>query len=235
MPQVKSFACVRIIFMILNVLLLLMGIAMIAVGCYVQLSKGNVLILLPEYEFINVVAVMVASGIIVLVVSIIGFCGACMMSQCMLIIYFTMVLVVFALQISVGIIAYIYRDEVNRSLEDQLLVGLKNRKVQQSWDLIQKNFKCCGVTGPEDWSKHGEYNNNNVPDSCCQYSGCGIGGVNAYKAGCLNQAKMFISDNFLALGATGIALGLLQLFLMAISLAMICCLRKGKHIKSTYA
>lgn len=63
-----------------------MGIAMVAVGAYLFVTKGNFLNLMPKYEDVNITAVMIAAGIIVFVVAFIGFCGAWMESQCLLII-----------------------------------------------------------------------------------------------------------------------------------------------------
>lgn len=62
-----------------------MGVAMVAVGAYYYVEKGDFLNLLPKYEDVNITGVMIAAGIIVFVVSFIGFCGVWMESQCMLI------------------------------------------------------------------------------------------------------------------------------------------------------
>ncbi|ESO86955.1 hypothetical protein LOTGIDRAFT_235152 [Lottia gigantea] len=224
MASESAFKIVKILFIFLNVLFFLMGVAMVGIGIYVQITQSNFLALLPKYEYVNVVGVMIAAGIIVLVVTFIGFCGAWMESQCMLIIYFTAVLVVFALEIAVGIIGFIYRDEIDGTLENQLLQGLKDPERRGSWDIIQKQFRCCGVNSASDWQTDAS---SSVPDSCCQYRGCGTTGMaNAYRSGCYTKSQEFIKNNFYTLGAAGIGLGVLQIFLMAIALAMVCCIRK---------
>ena len=62
-----------------------MGIAMIAVGAYLYVNKDDFLNLMPKYEDVNVTGVMIAAGIVIFVVAFVGFCGAWMESQCMLI------------------------------------------------------------------------------------------------------------------------------------------------------
>nr|KAG5701027.1 hypothetical protein BaRGS_022738 [Batillaria attramentaria] len=90
---------------------------MIAVGAYLYVQKGDFLDLLPKYEDINVTAVMIAAGIIIFVVAFIGFCGAWMESQCMLIM-------------------------IDEELGTQLREGLKEEKRWPTWDTIQTEPGC---------------------------------------------------------------------------------------------
>ena len=62
-----------------------MGVAMVAIGAYLYVEKDDFLNLMPKLDDINITAVMVAAGIVVFVVAFIGFCGAWMESQCMLV------------------------------------------------------------------------------------------------------------------------------------------------------
>ena len=48
--------------------------------------------------------------------------------------------------------------------------------VKQTWDIVQSDFKCCGVEKYSDWfdTPYGK-NVSGVPDSCCkvEVTGCG--------------------------------------------------------------
>ena len=48
--------------------------------------------------------------------------------------------------------------------------------VKQTWDIVQSDFKCCGVEKYSDWfdTPYGK-NVSGVPDSCCkvEVAGCG--------------------------------------------------------------
>jgi hypothetical protein len=70
-----------------------MGIAMVAIGAYLYVEKEDFLNLMPKLDNINITAVMIAAGIIVFVIAFIGFCGAWMENQCMLIMVSRLIMV----------------------------------------------------------------------------------------------------------------------------------------------
>ncbi|XP_025087799.1 tetraspanin-9-like [Pomacea canaliculata] len=221
------YKCIQIVFIICNFIGILMGIAMVAVGAYLFVTKGNFLNLMPKYEDVNITAVMIAAGIIVFVVAFIGFCGAWMESQCLLIIYFTMVFVIFALEIAVGIVGLIYKDDIDEEVKTQLLDGLKTSKRWPTWDAIQSEFKCCGVEKKDDWYA---IMSNTVPDSCCSYEDCGKRPELAYDKGCYEKVKSELKNNFIALGIAGIVLGILQIINLVISMVLICAIRRSRNV-----
>ncbi|KAK7488844.1 hypothetical protein BaRGS_00019979 [Batillaria attramentaria] len=204
----------------------LTGIAMIAVGAYLYVQKGDFLDLLPKYEDINVTAVMIAAGIIIFVVAFIGFCGAWMESQCMLIMFFTVIFIIFAMEIAVGIVGFIYRDDIDEELGTQLREGLKEEKRWPTWDTIQTEFKCCGVGNATDW--YAAFDGaQQVPDSCCSYEGCGQRPQLAFGVpGCYQKVLDELDENFYALGVAGIVLGVLQILLLVMTMVLICTIRR---------
>ena len=40
--------------------------------------------------------------------------------------------------------------------------------VKETWDLLQKDVKCCGTEEYKDWSSVTGFGENQVPDSCCK-------------------------------------------------------------------
>lgn len=61
----------------------------------------------------------------------------------------------------------------NKSNPDQ-------KTITRSWDMMQDDMSCCGVTSFKDWADKSDFaNTTNLPDSCCKvYSeGCGIDAV----------------------------------------------------------
>ena len=63
-----------------------MGIAMMVVGAYWQISRSDYIELLPTDEFFTVTALLIASGTIVIVLCLFGFIGVWMQSQCIILI-----------------------------------------------------------------------------------------------------------------------------------------------------
>jgi len=221
------YKVIRGLFIFFNFLGIGMGIAMVAIGAYLYVEKNDFLNLMPKLDNINITAVMIAAGIIVFVISFIGFCGAWMENQCMLVMFFVSIFIIFALEIAVGIVGFIYKDDVDAELSAQLKSGMKDEKRHPSWDLIQKEFKCCGVTTYEDWYTFYD-NPQKVPDSCCTYAGCGTRPSLSYGTGCYTKVKAEVEDNFYVLGAAGIALGVLQIMLMVMTMVLICAIRRSR-------
>ena len=63
----------------------LTGVAMIGLGVYVQVTKGDFFNLIPKVEYASAPSVLIAGGVIVIVFSFIGILGAWMHSQCLLV------------------------------------------------------------------------------------------------------------------------------------------------------
>ena len=85
------------------------------------------------------------------------------------------------------------------------------RDTKETWDLVQKDVKCCGVEKYVDWKE--VIGGDIVPDSCCKVEteGCGKGFnvEEIYPEGCLATLKAKILDNSgIAIGV-GIGIGVL--------------------------
>ena len=40
--------------------------------------------------------------------------------------------------------------------------------VKETWDVLQKDVKCCGTMSYTDWATVDGFGQNSVPDSCCK-------------------------------------------------------------------
>ena len=80
----------------------------------------------------------------------------------------------------------------------------KHDGVTHTWDLIQSNFKCCGVTNMTDWKDKLE---GNYPDSCCVsgiVEGCGKTqnpAQDLFGVGCFTKFTDFFSHNLNYVGS----------------------------------
>ena len=61
-----------------------MGVALIVVGAYFQISQSDYIELMPSDEFFVATALLIAAGTIVIVVCLFGFIGVWMNSQCIM-------------------------------------------------------------------------------------------------------------------------------------------------------
>nr|XP_022345494.1 tetraspanin-9-like [Crassostrea virginica] len=217
----------EIVFGIFNTIFLLLGLAVFIVGVYLKVSRSLYTELLDSREFETGTALCVSAGIIVIVVSLLGFWGLWMKSQFILSLYFISVLIIFCLEIAAGIIAYIYRNKIEEIIEEDLRSGLKDIKRRTAWDTVQEKFECCGVHNYTDWM--GVYDINvpsSIPDSCCGYPDCGeSGSAAAWRIGCVQDAKEWLEENYLLLGAVCVVIGAIHVLLLLVTAVLIFLLR----------
>lgn len=106
--------------------------------------------------------------------------------------YIILLILVFLLELSAGILAYIYEqnvdEELNMTLSDTFTKNYAvSERVTKAVDLMQQNFRCCGAIKYEEYqdsvwlrSKRSdlivEREGRVVPDSCCvtMTSKCGV-------------------------------------------------------------
>jgi len=123
-----------------------------------------------------------------------GFCGCCGVvkeSQCLLVAFFSVILVVMVAQIAAGAWAFHNRDKLDDIVRASVKYSVQEEYGQAqmssrtvTFDTIQKNLKCCGADGPKDWATS-RFNNvdrgnivdiaissmnvfYNIPESCCK-------------------------------------------------------------------
>ncbi|KAL5006437.1 hypothetical protein ScPMuIL_015243 [Solemya velum] len=219
----------KIVFVFCNFLFLAMGLAMIIVGCVLRISQFSVMAAIPNDEFQLATALMISSGVIVLIVCVAGFCGVWMENQCILCLYFVCVLVIFAMELAAGIIGYIFRDKVNEKLQQIMIEGLVDESKRDAWHDIQKEFECCGIHNYTDWRNVKEYaDGTDIPESCC-YGGCGLTGMDGiHEEGCYDRFLDWIQKNTILIGVAGIVLGVLQILLMVVTLCLVFFIRREK-------
>lgn len=212
----------KVVFMILNSLFMILGVVILAMGIYLQISEAsNYMNVLPDIKFTTPVSLIVAAGIITMVVAILGFCAAVMESRCLIIVYIVCVSAIFCVEISAGVIGFLRKDELQKDFAGKLILSLG--KTQKSWDYIQVTHKCCGVKNYTDWQ--GEVSTpSNLPSSCC-ITECRTS-TDAYKTPCMDKLEDWINENLYLLGVTAVVIGILQIALLLMASIFLCCMRR---------
>lgn len=235
----SGYSCVKYMFFAFNVIFWLLGSALLGVGIWLHVSKGAYASIAPTYNFLSVTAIIIAAGCIMIVVGFFGCCGAIMENQCMLIIYFILVVIIFVLEIVAGILAFVYRDDLEGGITAELTKGIRsNYKVEdgltKAWDSAQSDLQCCGVVNYTDWYRSAAWPNHDyVPESCCLFKAptCGESGDASqwHKKGCYEEIKGKILDNLYIVGIIGITIGIIQILGLVASMALTCFLRSEKY------
>uniref|UniRef100_T1IXW3 Tetraspanin n=1 Tax=Strigamia maritima TaxID=126957 RepID=T1IXW3_STRMM len=125
----------------------------------------------------------VGVGGFILLVGVIGCCGALLESKCLLVVYFFTLFIVLAAEVSIGVLAYLYRTQLMVKLEAGLKKKLNKEyghvdkpAFTQAVDYTQYKFSCCGIISPLDYKNTSWYkekfnnHNNNVSMTCCKLS-----------------------------------------------------------------
>ncbi|GAA55584.1 23 kDa integral membrane protein, partial [Clonorchis sinensis] len=136
------------------------ALLLIIVGSWVQVKFSDYG---PELQKVWQAApiALIVLGAIILLVSFLGCCGAIKENVCMLYTYGVLLVILLIAEIVAAIMTVVYKDKIDPEIEKIFKDAVRDYpkpEIQQSIDLIQKTFECCGATGPEDYGV--------VPESC---------------------------------------------------------------------
>merc|ERR1719264_322554 len=133
--------------------------------------------------------------------------------------------VIFLMEIGAGIAAYKLKGQE------------KYEGVTQTWDVLQRELRCCGTQEYMDWVNTTISSGENVPDSCCLSTviGCGLGvlslapekaAMKIHTEGCLDIFSEQIASNIGGVGGVGIGIGLVQLIGMIFAIFLATTIKK---------
>ncbi|XP_073720762.1 CD151 antigen-like isoform X1 [Misgurnus anguillicaudatus] len=239
--------CLKYLLFIFNLLFWLAGGAVMAVGVWTLVDKSDYISLLSSSIYAFAAYILIGAGAIVVITGILGCCATIKEQRSLLIVYFVLLLFIFLLEITAGILAYVYYQEcfpLCYQLNAELRADLKERMVQnyqqpgqeditRAVDRLQQDLKCCGSNSSADW-REGAWiqtfaDGRLVPDSCCKTPSerCGFRDhpSNIYKVegGCISKLEEFLLQHLLILGSVGLGIAFLQIVGMIIT----CCLYRS--------
>ncbi|KAL7989722.1 hypothetical protein Chor_012388, partial [Crotalus horridus] len=188
----------------------LCGIALIALGIFVQIELKNTLVMTGPPSASAAPIVILSVGVIVFFISFFGCCGAAKENYCM-----------------VTTVQSVINDEIQEEMNTY------NNKsiIQKPLDDLQKKYSCCGVTNYTDWFNVTQFKPGHVPASCCRKAmACTQNPTpeNTFDVGCVTKIEEWLKKHIVIVAA--VALGIAFFELLGIIFA--CCLMKG--IRSGY-
>ena len=215
---------IKIIMIVSTILFCFVGFAITGCGIYLQVKLANYLDLVGDLSGYSAILLIVVGGIM-LTISFIGFIGARLDRPCLLKTFACLIGIILFVQI-IGIIILfstnIFQEQLQKGLENYNTTDATGG-VAMSWDWLQQEYECCGVTEPHDWKQR--FDEDTVPDSCCKKNvmGCGKGALSEpdnpdiYLTGCTWK----LADVTLIASVGGI-LGILQL----LGIFVACCMAR---------
>lgn len=236
MPPQKSctsYRVYKILSIVYAVIFFLIGAILLALGVWVLTLK-------QDYESIHDVLtsptlLAVAVGAVMVLTAVLGVVAAAASKLWPLRIFLGIVIVVFLVQVAIGIVAYICREQTIEDIDEHLDFAIRryndNKQIRIAVDKVQTKFRCCGLTNLTDWNINTVYSCDgntalscHVPDSCCKTKsdGCGLlvnsnakstvlKSLNVYINGCRWEFLGWLESNFDAIGATALAFAILHI------------------------
>ncbi|XP_008334099.1 leukocyte surface antigen CD53-like [Cynoglossus semilaevis] len=218
--------CLKYTMCVANLLCFVCGVSVLSFGIYLM-AKFRVVALIPELANFNIANMLMVSGIIITCVSFLGFLGALKENRCLLIMYFLLLFLLMVVELTAACLLLVSDGQIESKVEGRLVTGLekaktggaKNSTILNEWDLLQINFDCCGVKNESDWG-------NKIPASCCKDQ-CTIPRPPFRETGCYDKLKMWVEDNFLAIGISVIALCVIEVLGMCFAMTLYCHISKS--------
>ncbi|XP_015679685.1 CD63 antigen [Protobothrops mucrosquamatus] len=227
--------CIKYLVFFFNFIFWLCGIALIALGIFVQIELKNTLVVTGPPSASAAPIVILSVGVIVFFISFFGCCGAVKENYCMVTTFAVLLTIIFLVEIAAAIAGYIFKDKVRSVINDEIqqeMIKYSNDSViQKSLDELQKKYSCCGVTNYTDWFNVTQLKSGRVPASCCRKAmDCTKNPTqdNTFDVGCVTKIEEWLKKHIVIVAA--VALGIAFFELLGIIFA--CCLMKG--IRSGY-
>ncbi|XP_005180417.2 CD82 antigen [Musca domestica] len=185
-------SCVKFLMVLFNILFWVIGLAIVIASAWLLTDPTFVLSMTQSYNHYYIALyVFLGIGVLITIGAFFGCCGVLKESQCLLVSFFCVILVVMVAQIAAGAWAFHNKDKLDDIVRASVKYSVQEEYGQSSmssrtvtFDTIQKNLKCCGADGPADWATS-RFNNvdrtnivdiaissmnvfYNIPESCCK-------------------------------------------------------------------
>ncbi|MED6256656.1 hypothetical protein ATANTOWER_031694 [Ataeniobius toweri] len=178
----------KIMMFIFNGVIFLAGVAILGVGVWVTVDSDSLLGLLDDVENLpdevfrlaSVGYVMIGVGAALLLIGFLGCCGAIMENRCMLLTFFSVVLIIFLIEVAGAVVLFVFDDvaeDIFDNLEDEVRKTIQSKygadeKMTSLWNATMERFECCGYKNYTDFDDS-PFNRpeDNYPSPCCSGTG----------------------------------------------------------------
>uniref|UniRef100_A0A3P9M7R3 Tetraspanin n=1 Tax=Oryzias latipes TaxID=8090 RepID=A0A3P9M7R3_ORYLA len=200
-----------------NLLFFIFGALIMGFGLWVLFDNQSFISVLHESSHTVKVAsyIFIGVGSLSMAMGFFGCIGAIYEIRCLLGLYFTCLLLILIAQVTAGVLIYFQRDrlkyEMSSIIQGMIInyTGL-NRTTEHTWDYIQKTMKCCGWTGPGNWSENLLIKNNTQKLYSCSCRNESLPGSDVknvglcenlsdelpvYETGCITSVEKWLREN----------------------------------------
>ncbi|CAH1257040.1 TSPAN11 [Branchiostoma lanceolatum] len=223
---------IKILLFIFNFIFWIIGIAILAIGIWLRVDDRISKVVAGEIDlgfFYTACYVLIVAGAFTMVVGFLGCWGAVKENRLFLLIFAILIGLLVLLEFVAGILAVVYRNDLNVWVEEAVNKALNGERVDQkpvefqSFVFeIQNQFTCCGLTSYRNWADpctQGQCKTCTAANTDqCERPPCG----SVYNP-CLSKLNSFLEDNIIIVGGVGLAFAFLQI----VGIVFACILRRN--------
>ncbi|XP_040216875.1 tetraspanin-1 [Rana temporaria] len=246
----SCFTCIKVLMILFNLAIFLAGGTLLGVGIWVSVDSSSFLKIFGSLgsgadsiasQFVNVGYFLIAIGALLVILGFLGCCGAQKESKCLLIMFFSIVLIIFIAEIAAAVVALVYSSVAESFLKSVLTPVLKNEygskpDVTSSWNKTMNEFYCCGLTNYTDFdnSYYVSQHNGSYPQQCCKPNSATCtpsDAANFAAPGCFNRILDLLKTNAAIVGGVAAGIAALELAAMVVSMYLYCKIDKHGSIQ----
>ncbi|KAM4628757.1 tetraspanin-1 [Polymixia lowei] len=231
------FTFVKLMMVLLNLLILLGGLTLLSTGVWVALESGSLLQILGPFtsdamQFVHVGFFCIAVGSVLVLLGILGCIGAQKESKCLLLTFFSVVMIIFISEVAAAVVALAYSAFAEEILRSWATPALKDQYgsdplVTKLWNYTMTQMNCCGFTNYTDFlgSRYAQESNGNLPPSCCRFNSSTCrpeaAQLSAVK-GCFHEILKILMKDTIIVGGVAAGVGALEVLAMIVSMYLYC-------------
>lgn len=151
------------------------GAALAYVGAYVIRSYDTFESFIQDRYTLIPAAIIIGISVVMLIFGLVGCCATLRESKLGLSIFFLIIMVIFAAEVTALVFNFIHKDTMNQDLGrsmNEVFSKYGEPDETAAVDFLQNELKCCGVNNYTSWTNTTWFRNHNntVPVSCCKNS-----------------------------------------------------------------
>ncbi|XP_013794603.1 CD63 antigen-like [Limulus polyphemus] len=229
-----AMAIIKYLLFAFNFIFVIMGIVLISIGAVVKIKASEYLDFIPS-KFASPPTLIIVVGVIVFIIAFLGCCGAIKENHCMVMTFGVLISLIFILEISAGIAAYVYRSQLKDFTRTQMKESLKHYNasghggVKNTWDAMQKKLHCCGAVNTTDWN---DIFTGTLPTSCCenQESNCTDTSSDLYTTPCADALTKIMKQKAGAVGGAAVGIAFVEIIGVVLSCCLAHTIKKGYEV-----
>jgi len=200
----------KILFLVFLVLYLIAGLSLLITGSVAH-RHASQYAEITGHSIMSGAGFIIALGVIIIVLSALGFIGAYKNRLGLLQIFIGSLVLILLLELIAVIVGFTLRNKADEQLHKRLLSSLpayagKNGIVVLEWDRLQQRWACCGVDNSTDWMEFAKLDR--PPNSCCVNNICTPSETNGttpyFSSGCYQSARSLFFRYSKALGGVSL-------------------------------